>query len=118
MGKWRRAIALCSIGNFHWTDDSSVISYRYKDNYLSFVEWKKECYIRPSYELLPTIETYKALEKIHKKGIPIALVHPKGEGENPISPETKEGIKELFESSEEMCCQPYVIVGKLLGVEL
>ena len=49
---------------------------------------------------------------------PLGLVHPKaisGQTEFPI---TKEYIQELFNSKTEMCCQPFVIAGFLLGVTI
>lgn len=33
-------------------------------------------------------------------------------------PLTKEFIENLFNSPEIMCCQPYVVAGKLLGVKV
>lgn len=117
--KWRKSIALCSQGDFHWADSSPVIAYRYKKKYLNFVDWKIECYIKPSYELLPETDVIKFLLKVWKKHkIPLGLVHPKGIDEEKCSRLTEERIKEMFESPVEMCCQPYVIAGWLLGVEV
>lgn len=116
---WRRAIALCSQGDFHWTDDlGDVITYRKGTEYLDFVRWKKECYIRPSYELLPTTRVYQFLQQIWGQyNIPLGLVHPKAVLGNAEKPITAEYIRELYDSYE-MCCQPYVIAGCLLGVPI
>lgn len=118
--KWRNAIALCSIGDFHWTDNSPTVAYRASiGKYLDFVRWKKQCYIKPSYRLMPSIEAYKFIHDIWKyKKIPIGLVHPMaitGRSEKPID---REYLTELFNSRTEMCCQPFVIAGKLLGVPI
>lgn len=126
--KWRKAIALCSRGDFHWTDSSETVMFfspnmmagrGEKGAYLSFPEWKKECYIRPSYELLEATPVMQFLRHVWQtKKRPLGLVHPKGmknEAETPITPDF---IRELFDSPDEMCCQPYVVVGKLLGVPI
>lgn len=117
---WRKSIALCSRGDFHWTDNlGEKITYRQGNNYLNFVQWKKECYIRPSYELLPNTEVYKFLHAIWAEyNIPLGLVHPKGLsdfGEHPI---TYEFIRNMYDSPDIMCCQPYVVAGKLLNVPI
>jgi len=122
---WRKCIALCSEGDFHWTDlkmgnvnVEQTVAYRYKDSYIDFVTWKRECYIRPSYNLMPSTEVYKFLEFVWKeKRVPLGLVHPKAMGAEEV-PITKEFLKTLFESKTVMCCQPFVVAGKLLGVEL
>ena len=113
--KWRKAIALCSLGNFHWADDSPTIGYKYKDRYLDFVEWKKECYIKPSYELLPHVPAFQYLQKVHQEGRALGLVHPKGIDEEIIPILTPQHIVELFKHPVEMVCQPYVVAGRLLG---
>jgi hypothetical protein len=116
---WRKCIALCSNGDFHWTNNlDTTIAYRKGNEYLKFVQWKKECYIRPSYELLPHTEVYKFLYTIFvENNIPLGLVHPKAlnGSEDPI---TKEYIRNMYDSPDIMCCQPYVIAGKLLNVEI
>lgn len=119
--KWRKHVALCSRGDFHWTDNSEVICY-YRpstDEFLSFVEWKKQCYIKPSYDLLPQTKVYQFLKSVWKdNNKALGLVHPKAiltEAEKPI---TRKSIKKLFDDPIEMCCQPYVIAGKLLGVKV
>ena len=118
---WRKSIALCSNGDFHWTDNlGETVSYRKGNEYLNFVQWKKECYIRPSYKLLPQTEVYKFLHTVWSEyNIPLGLVHPKGlttgEGEYPI---TREYIRTMYDSPDIMCCQPYVVVGRLLNVEI
>lgn len=115
--KWRQSIAMASIGNFHWTGDETPVAYRYGTNYLTFVEWKKQCYVAPSYALLPTTKVYAYLEKLYKSGATIGLVHPKGRvGEE--KPITKQYVIDMYNSPYEMCCQPYVIAGKLLGVTI
>lgn len=63
---WRRSVAMCSRGDFHWKDDSEVLVYYDTKQFMDFVEWKKECYIRPSYELLPEEPVYQYLDYIHK----------------------------------------------------
>jgi hypothetical protein len=114
--KWSRSIALCSMGDFHWTDASPTISYRYKNRYLGFVEWKKKCYIKPSMRLLKRCKTYKFLRQMFRDKIPLGLVHPKaqtGQSEVPIS---REYLREAFDSETRMCCQPLVVAAKLLGI--
>jgi hypothetical protein len=117
--KWRKSIALCSTGDFHWADETDTVAYRKGSKYLTFVEWKKECYIKPSYDLMPTFKVYKFLEELHKEHrVPIGLVHPMaitGQTEKPI---TRDYIRNLFDSNHEMCCQPFVVAGKLLGVSV
>lgn len=117
---WRRSIALCSMGDFHWCDNlGNVLKYKKGDKYMDFVEWKKECYIKPSYELLPHTDVYKFLHYVWKENnIPLGLVHPKavlGEAEKPI---TVEYIRQLYDSPDDMCCQPYVVAGCLLNVPI
>lgn len=116
--KWRRSIALCSMGDFHWTNDSPRVGFRFRDRYIKFVEWKIECYVKPSYDILPSIGVFKFLKKIWKdKKIPLGLVHPKAKEGVKEYPITKEFISNLF-TSDKMCCQPYVVAGLLMGVEL
>lgn len=117
---WRRSIALCSRGDFHWTDGlGETLVYRKGIEYLNFVRWKKECYIRPSYELLPSTRVYQFLHQVWAQyNIPLGLVHPMailGTAEVPISPQF---IRNLYDSPYEMCCQPYVVSGLLLGVSI
>jgi len=117
--KWSQSVALCSLGNFHWSDMSETISFRKDGEYLSFVEWKKESYIRPSYQLLSKIKVFTELERLWKEHkVILGLVHPKAISEHPETPVTYEQIKEVFDSTEELCCQPRVICGKLLGVPI
>lgn len=117
--KWRQAVALCSEGNFHWADDSPTIAYRHRDEYLDFVQWKKECYIRPSYELLPTISAFQFLQEMREKHHrPLGLVHPMARKARAEEPITRETLRVLFDSPEVMACQPYVVAGKLLNVEI
>lgn len=117
--KWRKSIALSSEGSFHWTDNSPTVAYRYQGRYLNFVEWKKECYIRPSYELLPSTRVYQFLLsawKEHRR--PLGLVHPKAIGHEAEKPITKEYLRELFDSPEIMCCMPFCLAGSLMGVRV
>jgi len=114
--KWSKHVALCSRGSFSW-DHDDIIGYRHHEMYLSFVEWKKECYIKPSYELLPQTREYQFLElvwKTHHR--PLGLVHPKAMSETAETPITRALIRELYDSPDIMCCQPYVIAGRLLNV--
>jgi hypothetical protein len=116
--KWRRTVATCSLGDFHWDDETPTVAYRFEGRYLTFREWKLECYIRPSYELLPSTPTYQFLEELHRVHcVPLGLVHPKAR-EGRVTPITREFLWDLFHNGDEMCCQPYVVAGKLLGVEL
>lgn len=120
---WRRAIALCSKGNFHWTDGlGDTIAYHNNRSspikYIDFVTWKKECYIKPSYRLLPDTGVFQFLQTLYNKNIPMGLVHPKGFDEEVITPITKEYITQLFNDPHIMCCQPYVIAGCLLSVPI
>lgn len=87
---WRRNIALSSVGDFHWRDNSPTIAYRHQGKYLNFVEWKKECYIKPSYDLLPLTTVIQFLWIIwntHRR--PLGLVHPKAISGQPEVPITK-----------------------------
>lgn len=115
--KWSRSVALCSKGDFHWNDDSKDVGYYVNGVYLTFPQWKKECYIKWSYELLPHTDVYQFLEELIKTRS-IGLVHPKAISDAPEVPITKELLKELFDSEYEMCCQPYVVAGKLMGVKI
>lgn len=116
---WRKSIALSSMGDFHWTDNSPTIAYRYQGKYLNFVQWKRECYVRPSYNLLPSTTVIQFLWIIwntHRR--PLGLVHPKAITDHAEAPITKEHIQQLYDSPHEMCCQPFVIAGFLLGVAI
>lgn len=120
---WRRSIALCSRGDFHWTDGlGETLAFHNnkgaQSKYIDFVTWKKECYIRPSYELLPDIPVFQFLQSLYDQNIPIGLVHPKGFDEEVITPITSEYLTKLFNDPNVMCCQPYVVAGRLLGVQI
>lgn len=121
--KWSDAIALCSDGDFHWTDKSETVAFfdtirnEKQERFLTFVEWKKECYIKPAYELIPKTSVYHYLTELRKKGCPIALVHPKAKEYGYIDPITKEELEMLFDS-DIMCCMPYVVAALLLGVKI
>ena len=117
--KWSQNVALCGLGNFHWTGDSPTVLYYNDGQYLQFVEWKKKCYIQPAYDLLPNIETFQWLKKVwleHKR--PMGLVHPKGKSDKGEEAITPEYIRELYDSEHSMSCMPYVIVGKMLEVPI
>ncbi len=115
--KWSKHVALCSMGDFHWGDKSDTIGYRVDGKYVDFKTWKKEAYIRSSYDLLSHTKAYKFLKKVFDMKIPLGLVHPKARNDAKEYAITKEYIRELYDS-DEMCCQPYVIAGKLLNVEI
>lgn len=112
---WRKHVAMASTGSFHWCENT--LAYRHHDKYLDFVTWKRECYIQPSYKLLPKTDAYKFLRKVWHGGKALGLVHPKGISEHPEQRITKEFITELYNSPTEMCCQPFVIAGLLLGAQ-
>lgn len=118
--RWRKSVALCSYGGFNWSSNmGDVLSYRKGNEYLNFVEWKKYCYIMPSYELLNSKnDAYNFLEDLKSKNINIALVHPMGHKHDKIKPITTEIIRNFYDSDDIMCCQPYVIAGKLLDVPI
>jgi hypothetical protein len=110
-------IALCGKGNFHWHGDSPIIAYRHNSKYLKYVEWKKEYYIRPAYQLLKnnsTLQWLYSVWKIYKR--PLGLVHPKGRAQTAEEPLTKEYITQLYNNPHYMACMPYVVAGFLLGV--
>lgn len=122
--KWRKSVALCSMGDFHWTrirpgEYSPTVAYKMGDTYLDFVNWKKECYIKPSYELLPKTDVFIFLKDVWEtKNIPIGLVHPKstkGYAEEPI---TEEFLLDMFNSETVMCCQPYVVAACLMDLKI
>ena len=114
--KWSRSVALCSEGDFHWTDEMCV-TFRHRDQYLKFVDWKKQCYIQPSYDLLPHNRVYQLLHKVmHEFHQPLGLVHPKACCNEAQKPMTQEYLRQLFDDPDDMCCQPYVVAGKLLDV--
>lgn len=113
---WRQCVALCSLGDFHWDGGSPTIGYSHHGQYLSFVEWKRQCYIAPSYQLLPYTRVLQCLRQVHRQGIPLGLVHPKGMKHDAEQPLTIADIREMYDSPTIMCCQPYVVAGALLGV--
>lgn len=116
--KWRKHVALCSRGDFHWGNGEDI-TYRRGDEYLTFVDWKKECYMRPSYDLLPSTPEFKFLMKAWKdERRAIGLVHPMARSGDAEEPVTRKWLRELFDSEEDMSCQPYVVVGRLLGVPI
>ena len=115
---WSRSVALCSMGDFHWTDGSPTVGHLLHGQYLSFVDWKKESYIFPTYQLLAENQVFHHLWLVwneHKR--PLALVHPMVK-EDIIYPMTAEYIRNIFDSPKIMCCMPYVIVGALLSAQV
>lgn len=55
---------------------------------------------------------------VNLQKIPIGLVHSKGFDEELIRPITAEYLTKLFNDPNTMCCQLYVIAGRLLNVEI
>ena len=116
--EWSQSIALTSRGDFHWSNNSPIVIYKSKKRYMKFQEWKIECYIKPSYELIPQTDVFQFLYDVyHNKKISLGLVHPFSKGSGELKPVTKEYLKELLESKSQFVCQPYVIAAKLLGIE-
>jgi hypothetical protein len=116
---WRRHVALCGEGDFHWSAGYPVIAYRRGDQYLTFGEWKRVCYIKPSLELLPKTDVFQFLQQVRSEGVPVGLVHPMvsnllGEALRPV---TMEELSEMIDSDESMVCQPYVVAAALLGMK-
>lgn len=117
--KWSQSVAMSSMGSFHWTKDSPVVGYYHKNRYIDFVEWKKECYIRPSYQLLPYTKVFQFMSNAWiNNGCILGLVHPKAQNDHPEIPITYEYLRDLYDHPYEMVCQPYVIAGLLLNVEI
>jgi len=117
--KWRKSIALSSMGNFHWADNSPTVAYKAGDKYMGFVEWKKECYVKPAYDLIKNTKVYEFLYEIfHNKKISLGLVHPKGLKSEPEEPITPQCLTDLFNDPDEMACMPYVVAGVLLNVQV
>lgn len=116
---WRRAIAMCSRGDFHWCNElGDTLCYKLDDEYLDFVQWKKQCYIGPSYTLLPHTKVYQFLQKLYNAKIPIGLVHPKAITNMPENPFTVKKIRQIYDSPVWMCCQPFVVAGCLMCVPI
>lgn len=112
--KWRRCVAMSSIGSFAWDRDEVPIIFSDSKNYYDFVQWKKCFYIAPAYELLERERAYQYIVQLRAKGYIVALAHPKSqEGEE--KPITREYIRSLFDG-DSMCCLPYCLAGKLLNV--
>lgn len=118
--EWRRSIALCSEGSFHWGDGMGpVITYKTpkgsKVEFEGFVDWKYNSYINPARELIPLTREYKFMRSLIDKNIPIALLHPMGSSGNEERPMTKEQLRELFDDPYEMSCMPFVVAYMLLS---
>lgn len=115
---WSRCVALTSRGDFDWTAGlGEVLAYKHRERYLSFPQWKTECYIRFGYDLIPNTDVYHFLTKVwKKKRIPLGLVHPMASSEAVIKPVTRQLIKKLMVSPDEMICMPYVIAGLLMQI--
>jgi len=114
--KWRRCVAMSSMGSFHWDRSEVPIIFWDGKKYCDFVEWKKQCYILPAYELLEREAAYQYIVQLRQNGYAVALVHPKGLNGIEV-PITSEYIRRLYDGVD-MCCLPYVVVGKLLGVPI
>lgn len=117
--KWRRSIAMCSMGDFHWSDDvDHPVMYRNGQDYLNFVQWKIQCYVQPAYDMLPTIVTFQMLKHAWNDGFALGLVHPKackGVAEDPM---TKEFLTDLIHSPKIMACMPYLVAACIMDVPL
>jgi hypothetical protein len=121
--KWRKSVALCSNGDFHWTTlpsrEDETIAYYLNDKFVSFVECKKKAYIEPAYQLIPKTDVYQFLCQIyHQNKISLGLVHPMAKKSIPEEPMTSDFITALYEDESYMCCMPYVVCGLLLGVPI
>lgn len=123
--KWRRSIALCSEGSFHWEDKLGyAIGYHGSKDLIAmghptiigFVEWKKTCYIRPAYWLMRKTSVFAFLKELRKRKIPIALVHPKGVSDQGEFPVNVDQIRDLYDDPFSMSCMPWVVAGRLLKV--
>lgn len=115
--KWSQCVALTSNGDFHWTDNSTTVAFWYQNQPIDFVTWKKQCYIKPAYDLMPQTEVFKFLQEclqIHH--VPLGLVHPKAREAEKEDPVTPKHIRTLYDSSEEFVCMPYCVAGLLLNV--
>lgn len=115
--KWRKYVALCSVGSFKWDRDEVPIAFKAGDEYLGFVEWKKRCYIQPAYELFRDNGVIDYLESLRERGWAIALVHPKARSGKETQM-TKEQIRLLYDDKCSMACMPYVVCGYLLDVPI
>lgn len=114
---WSDSVALSYEGNFHWCDDTPTLAFCDEERLMGFVEWKKKCYIAPAYELFEKDnDVIKFLKTVyHDNKISLGLVHPKGKSQYAEDPITKELVEDLYNSTEMMCCMPYVVAGYLLG---
>ena len=114
--KWSRAVALCSMGDFHWARDTENVGYRHQGQYLDYVPWKIECYIKPALSLMVKTKAYQFLSDLYNvHRISVGLVHPKSAcGVN--SPITLDYIKNIIDNQHHMACMPYLVAGKLLGL--
>ena len=50
------------------------------------------------------------------KKISIGLVHPMARKIKPEEPITKDMLRQMYDSKDIMCCQPYVVAGCMLDV--
>jgi hypothetical protein len=116
---WRKHIALCDTGDFHWTRDEDPLAYFVDDKIVNFVIWKKKAYIEPAYKLIPETPVYKFLFKLWKTNkVALGLVHPMAKLGTVEKPITTKYIRDLYDSEHQMCCLPYVFAGYMLGVEI
>jgi hypothetical protein len=120
--KWRKNVALCSDGAFNWGKGlGKLVTYCHEDKFLNFVQWKRECYIKPSYQLLPTTKEFQFLKKLWKeKNIALGLVHPKARNgnDNLVHPIRRQDITNMFNCPYTMSCQPYIVAGCLMNVSI
>ena len=115
--EWRKHVALCSLGWFHWDNDEIPVAFGYKNEYIGFVEWKKKCYIQPAYDLLEDNSVFLYLKGLRDKGCALALVHPMGRKSRERNI-TKDTIRQLYDDKYTMSCLPYCVAGKLLGIDI
>jgi hypothetical protein len=112
-------ISLCSDGDFHWNEGlGDIVGYRQGKDYLSFVEWKKRCYIEPAYELIPKTDEFKFIKKVFDRGIPLGLVHPMSRSMDEVPPITRAELEKMFDSTDRFVEMPYVVAAVLLGVKI
>jgi hypothetical protein len=117
--RWRRSVALCSVGSFGWGDCLEPLAYRASSGeYLGFVEWKLRCYVAPAYELLPQTRPYAYIVQLRAKGWAVGLVHPMGVSGDAERPLTRDSVRALYDDPREHACMPYVLAGLLLGEPL
>lgn len=111
--RWRRSVAMASIGNFHWGGEETIC-YRLGDQYLNYVEWKQRCYFFFANSLVPKTDVYHYLYRLKNENMPIGLVHPMGlEGFNG-KPVTKDDLEDMLVDPGRRLCMPYCVALLLL----